>query len=78
MLRVTLEDGSAIEYRDDEVIEIENYPPRDTPKPGWERTRDYPPEYRRASPLRISVLTVGHRVRTSKGFIKVVKIERQP
>ncbi len=78
MLRVTLEDGSAIEYRDDEVIEIENYPPRDTPKAGWERTRDYPPEYRRASPLRISVLTVGHYVRTSKGFVKVVKVERQP
>lgn len=75
MVRVTFEDGSVIEYKDDEVIEIENYPPRDTPAPGWERTRDYPPEYRRASPLRISVLTVGHRVRTGRGFNRVSKIE---
>ena len=75
-MRVAFEDGSVIEYKDDEVIEIENYPPRDTPAPGWERTRDYPPEYRRASPLRVGVLTVGHRVRTGSGFVKVVGIER--
>ena len=75
MVRVTFEDGSVMEHGDDEVIEIENYPPRDTPKPGWERTRDYPPEYRRATPLRIGVLTIGHHIRTSSGFIKVVKIE---
>lgn len=31
MLRVTFEDGSVIDYRDGEVIEIESHPPRDTP-----------------------------------------------
>lgn len=76
MVRVTFEDGTVIECKDDEVIEIENYPPRDTPKPGWERTRDYPPEYRRGTPLRISVLTVRHCVRTGSGFVKVKSIER--
>lgn len=76
MLRVTFEDGSVIDYKDDDVIEIENYPPRDTPKAGWQRTRDYPPEYRRATPLRISVLTVGHCVSTGSGFLKVAHIEQ--
>lgn len=76
MLRVTFEDSTVIDYKDDEVIEIENFPPRDTPAAGRECTRDYPPEYRRATPLRIGVLTVGHRVRTGGGFLKVVSIER--
>ncbi|MBB3332736.1 hypothetical protein BDK63_003639 [Halomonas campaniensis] len=76
MLRVTFEDGTVQDYREDEVIEIENYPPSDTPKPGWERTRDYPPEYRRATPLRASVLTDRHRVHLHNGFIKVVKVEK--
>jgi hypothetical protein len=76
MLRVTFEDGNIIDYKDDDVIEIENYPARDTPKPGWQRTREYPPEYRRATPLRIGVLAVGHCVSTGSGFLKVARIER--
>lgn len=76
MLRVTFENGAVHEYREDEVIEIENYPPRDTPKSGWVRTRDYPPEYRRATPLRAAVLTVGHHVCLHDGFIKVTDIKR--
>lgn len=78
MIRVTFADGTVRTYRDDEVIEIENYPPRDTPKAGWTRTREYPPEYRRASPLRIGVLTVGHRVPLGHGFVEVTNIERVP
>lgn len=76
MLRVTFEDGSVIEYRDGEVIEIESHPPRDTPAVGWVRTREYPPEFRRATPLSINVLTVGKRVHTGGGFVKVTSIER--
>ena len=76
MVRVTLEDGSVREYRDGEVIEIENFPPRDTPAPGYERTREYPPEYRRATPLNVGVLTVGRCIAAGSGFVKVVNIEQ--
>jgi hypothetical protein len=76
MLRVSFDDGTVIYHKDDEVSEIENFPPRETPAPGWERTRDYLPEYRRPTPLRMGVLTVGHRVRTANGFAKVKVIER--
>ena len=78
MIRVTFADGTVYNYRDKEVIQIENYPPRTTPKQGWERTREYPPEYRRSSPLGINVLSVGRSVDLSQGFIKVTKIEHLP
>lgn len=49
MVRVTFEDGGVIDFKGDDVIAIENSPARDTPKPGWQRTREYPPECRRAT-----------------------------
>jgi len=75
MIKVTFDDGTVIDYPDDAVIEIENYPRRETPKEGWERTREYPPEYRRFSPLRINVLTIGHTVRIHSGISKVTAME---
>ncbi|WP_146910174.1 hypothetical protein [Arenimonas daejeonensis] len=78
MVRVTFVNGVVRTYRDDEVIEIENYPPRDTPKAGWFRTREYPPEYRRCTALRINVLSEGHCVNLSQGLVEVAKIERLP
>ncbi|MBK1702643.1 hypothetical protein [Thiococcus pfennigii] len=58
------------------MIEIESHPPRDTRAAGWVRTREYPPEYRRATPWSIDVLTVGKRGCTGGGFVKVTSIER--
>lgn len=75
MIRVTFIDGTVRTYHDKEVIEIENYPPRTTPKQGWTQTREYPPEFRRGTPLGINVLTIGHRIHLSQGFVEVTNIE---
>lgn len=75
MLRVTFDNGTVSEFDPDEVIEVENYPPSDTPKKGWERTREYPPEYRRFTNLRARVLSLGHRVRLHDGIRTVVTVE---
>lgn len=78
MVRVTFENGEVREYGDNEVVRIETFPPRTTPKAGWERTREYPPEYRRATALHIGVLTVSHFMPISSGYQKVAKIEKLP
>jgi hypothetical protein len=77
MLRVTFEDGTVLRLREDDTVEVENFPPRDTPKAGWERTRDYPPEYRRCTVLSVRILAPGTRVNTHEGILKVVSVEHE-
>ena len=71
---VTYSNGKSLDIDESEVIYIRNYPVSETQKPGYERTRDYPPEWSRFSPLRAGVLAVGHYVNTSDGVLKVVEL----
>lgn len=72
--RVTYSNGTTVEIDDGEVIFIRNYPVSATSKAGYERTRDYPPEWSKFSPLRASVLAVGHYVSTGGQVLQVIDI----
>jgi hypothetical protein len=72
--RVTYSNGTTAEIDESEVIFIRNYPVSDTPKPGYERTRDYPPEWSKFTPLRAAVLVVGHYVSTGGQVLQVTDV----
>lgn len=71
---VTYSNGNTAEMDESDVIFIRNYPVSETQKPGYQPTRDYPPEWSRFSPLRAAVLAVGHYVKTADGVVKVIDI----
>ena len=72
---VRLEDGTEIRQPRTAGIDIENYPARSTPAHRYERTREYPPEYRRFTTLRATVLSAGMRVRHGRGSALVTSVE---
>ena len=72
--RVTYSNGTTAEIDDADVIFIRNYPVSDTPKPGYERTKAYPPEWSKFSPLRAGVLVVGHYVCAGGQVLQVTDI----
>jgi len=74
-LKVTFDNGTQQEFARDDTVFIRTHPPRETPEPGYERTRDYPPEFCKFTPLRASVLTVGAYVSTGGGMVRVKLLE---
>lgn len=74
-VRVTYSDGTTQELSKADVVFIRNYPISDTPKPGYEKTREYPPEWSRFTPLRASVLAEGAYVSTGGKVVQVTAIE---
>jgi len=76
MVRITLADGSTIEIPENGSVEVENYPPSETPKPGYVRTREYPPEWRRFTTFRPNVLAAGQTIRTHRGIQEIAAVER--
>lgn len=73
-MRVSYSNGTTAEIDEDEILFIRNYPVSTTPKPGYERTRDYPPEWSKFSPLRAAVLAIGHYVSTGGQVLRVTDI----
>lgn len=78
MFRITLIDGTVREFSDTGAVMVENYPPRSTPAKGYERTREYPPEYRRCSPILVSAVGLGIRIETDRGILTIAKVEQLP
>lgn len=76
MYRITLVDGTVREFPDTDAVMVENFPPRTTPAKGYERTREYPPEYRRCSPILVSAVGPGIRISTDHGIVEIAKVER--
>jgi hypothetical protein len=74
-LKVTYDDGSQQELAASDIVFIRAHPPSETPKPGYEQTREYPPEFCKFTPLRASVLTVGAHVSTGGEFVRVQLLE---
>lgn len=74
-LKVTYDDESLQELEDSDIVFIRALPPSETPKSGYEKTREYPPEFCKFTPLRASVLTVGAHVSTGGKMIRVKLIE---
>jgi len=78
MYRITLVDGTVLEFPDTDAVMVETHPARTTPAKGYERTREYPPEYRRCSPIRVSAVGSGMRIDTDHGIVEIAKVERVP
>lgn len=74
-LKVTYDDGSHDELEDSDIVFIRAHPPSETPKLGYEKTREYPPEFSKFTPLRASVLTVGARVNSGGKMVQVKLLE---
>lgn len=74
-LNVTYDDGSQQFLDAGDIVFIRAHPPSETPKPGYERTREYPPEFCKFTPLRASVLTVGAYVSTGGKMLRVKQLE---
>lgn len=74
-LRIIYDNGMQQEISDTDILFIRAHPPSETPKPGYEKTRDYPPEFCKFTPLRASVLTEGAYVSTSDKMLRVKLIE---
>jgi hypothetical protein len=74
-LKVTFDNGTQQELAPDDIVFIRAHPPSETPKPGYEKTRDYPPEFCKFTPLRASVLTVGAYVSTGGTMVRVRLLE---
>jgi hypothetical protein len=74
-LKVTYDDGSQQEMDAGETVFIRAHPPSETPKPGYERTREYPPEFCKFTSLRASVLTVGAHVSLGGKVVRVRAVE---
>lgn len=75
-LKVTYDDGREQLLSAGDIVFIREHPPSETPKAGYERTRDYPPEFCKFTPLRASVLAVGHYVSTGGKIVRVKHLER--
>lgn len=78
MIRITLTDGSTMEVPENGTVEVESYPPSETPKPGYVRTREYPPEWRRFTTFRPNVLGAGQTIRTHRGIQQIATVEHVP
>ena len=74
-LRVTFDNGTQQELAAGDTVFIRAHPPSETPKPGYERTLDCPPEFCKFTPLRASVLTVGTYVSTGDNMVRVSLVE---
>lgn len=74
-LKVTYDDGSEQDLAPGDIVFIRAHPPIETPKPGYEKTREYPPEFCKFTPLRASVLTVGAYVSTGGKVVRVKLLE---
>lgn len=74
-LKVTFDNGAQQELAPEDTVFIRPHPPSETPKLGYEKTRDYPPEFCKFTPLRASVLTLGAYVSTGDGIVRVKLLE---
>ena len=74
-LKVTYDDGSRQELDGGQTVFIRAHPPSETHKPGYEKTREYPPEFCKFTALRASVLTVGAHVRIGGKMVRVKLLE---
>lgn len=61
-IRLTLEDGTVWDLTETSSVEVVNYPDRETPKDGWRRVREYPPQYIRTTTFHAKILSKGMRV----------------
>lgn len=75
-VKVTYDDGSEQLLGAGDMVFIRAHPPSETPKAGYEMTRDYPPEFCKFTPLRASVLAVGHYVSTGDKIVRVKHLEQ--
>lgn len=75
-LKVTYDDGSQQEFDSGDTVFIRAHPPSETPKPGYEKTREYPPEFCKLTSLRASVLTVGAHVSIGGKIVRVKLLEQ--
>lgn len=74
---VTYTNGTISDFDCSEVIFIRNLK-SETFKPGYERTREFPAEWSKFTPLRAGVLTVGHYVSIGGKTLQVANIELVP
>lgn len=74
-IRATFDNGVQQELAGTDIVFIRTHPPSETPKPGYEKTREYPPEFCKFTPLRASVLTEGAYVSTGGEMVRVKLLE---
>lgn len=76
-VKVKFDNGETATYESTSAVNIVNYPPRDTPADGYNRVREYPPEYVRTTALRPNVIGIGTQILMASGVRTVVEVTRE-
>ena len=75
MVIVKFSNGTRREYRDTDTLSVRNFPISDVPKTGYERTRDYPAEWSKFTPIRVTALLQGTTVSFGNELVQIDSVE---
>ena len=75
MIKIHFSNGTSNTYNKTDTLSVLNFPPSEFYKPGYEKTRDDPPEWSRFTSIRMTALSIGAYISFGNQIVRIESIE---
>ena len=75
MIRIQFSNGTSNTYRKTDTLSVLNFPPSEFYKPGYQKTRDDPPEWNRFTSIKVTALSTGATISFGNQMVQIELIE---